>query len=119
MTTEQQEFLDWMSYTFDISYTVKDDWVYITTDTKAVFSINTTDCQRFGKYTLFHKPLGREGAHVQVKSDSFSYCLWVAGAHDLHKYVIKSKWSKEDFRRWREDFWFLKRSNLLNYAVIA
>jgi hypothetical protein len=114
MSLEQIEsLLEWCDYTFDTSSQVRNNWVYIRSQTASIFSVNLDDYKRFGKYSFFHKPLGREGSHLQIKTSSLIYGLWICCGHDFYKYDKELTWTKEDFNRWQSDFYFLLRSGLI------
>jgi hypothetical protein len=114
MTQEQIEsLLEWCDFTFDTHSIIQNNWIYVTSQTKSLFSVNLNDYKRFGKYSFFHKPLGREGSHIQIKSKSLIYGLWICCGHDFYKYDKELSWTNEDYTRWQSDFYFLLRSNLI------
>lgn len=108
--------LEWAEFTSGCSCKLEGDWIRITTETKSTWSINVNDYKRFRSYTLFHKPLGRDGAHVQRKDDRLMFLIWTAISHDFYKYELKSFWTGEDYGRWMSDFMFNKRSGFIGWV---
>ena len=108
-----ESMLDWAEYTSSCSCKIDGDWIRIITETKAIWSINIEDYRRFRTYTLFHKPLGREGAHVQRKDDRLLFLIWTAISHDFYKYELHERWTSEDYNRWLSDYLFMKRSGFI------
>jgi len=113
MTDYLISLLDWACYSFECTYIVDGNWIKITSGTNSMWSFNYTDGRRFGEYTLFHKPLGRNNAHTQCKKYDICMIVWRAVAHDMYKYELQLQWNLDDFVRWKDDFNFYYKSGLI------
>lgn len=107
MNALENAVLNLIATTYDIQYSLQNDWLILSDMKQDIFKINLKDSDRFKIYTVYHQNHqnhlnGKKYYHIQIKTKSLPYAIFVAGTHSFNvTYGIRNR--QEDYLRFLSD----------------